>query len=142
MRVADSNAAYKNQRRLAEQNRLNKAKIEKEKKDFDTKFEKLQNTNTKNLDEIKADYTEKYNFEVNNLAKKLNRLRKSQKQQLHMENTGAAKEMHNLKASHAMQVSEVKRSQQLQLKEMHDEHKEVLDNARIKFEREFAKYQV
>ena len=87
--------------------------------DYEARISNLKNDQERKLIEIRQNKTKPF-------RKKLPRLKQ---------------EIENLKKSHHDQVSEIKVGQQNELEEMNDSHQKTLENSRLKFMKEKAKFE-
>ena len=142
MKISDGNTRYINQRAAAARLRHEKQQVENERRQFKTKLGKMKDKNDKDSLELEKDYQSQIDTEHITLKKQLNQVRSQNALALQAELDRAGEEIRSMKKSHAFQVEEIKESQDSDLKRIHDEHKDILYNARRKFEREYAKYQV
>jgi hypothetical protein len=142
MRVADSNKAYNQKRLQVQQGKQHSKKIKDAADDFEKKYEKIEKKHKKDISDVKKDFESKFDYEEKNLLKQLNRLRQSQKRRIQLETERVRKEIHGMKEAHNRQADELRRGQDGNIQKMHADHKEVLENANRKFDREMAKYQI
>ena len=142
MKISDAHTSYTNQRSNAERLRLEKTQVERERKQFKTKLSKMKEKNRQDSLELKKDYQNKIDTDNISLRRQLNQVRSRNALALQAEQDRSREEVHHLKKAHAIQVEELKDSQSSEIKRMHEEHKDILYNARRKFEREFSKYRV
>jgi len=142
MKVSDANMTYTNQRAAASRLRLEKEQVDRERKVFRNKLTKMKEKNRRDALELERDYQNQIDTDNSSLKRQLNQVRNKNTLALKAEVDRAQHEVYNLKKSHDIQVDELAQSQDSELQRMHEEHKENLYNARRKFEREFAKYQL
>jgi len=110
--------------------------------DFEKKIKHVVEENEKKLSDIKQAYRIKGEYLDNDLNKKLIALRSHQTFIIKDEQERLEKELDNIKKRHENQVSELGETNSSQIDKMKENHTEVLENAKRKFLKTKAKWDV
>jgi len=110
--------------------------------DFEKKIKHVVEENEKKLGDIKQAYRIKGEHLENDLNKKLIALRSHQTFIIKDEQERLEKELGNIKKRHENQISELSETNSSQIDKMKENHNEVLDNAKRKFLKTKAKWDV
>jgi hypothetical protein len=116
--------------------------VRSEKKKFAREYQSTVHKNEGMLTRLQKDYEVKVSRMKTELDQKLAKLRVKHQKRLESEKAQLDAELANLKKSHQSKVEELKVGQIHQLEEMKESQQRILDQAREKFIRAKAKWQV
>ena len=123
------------------QQKRHRMQMKKVRTENDKTYQAAAKEGEENLARLHKEYTARFSREKNELERKLRDIRIVYGDRIRQENDRYQSEIDDLKSAHEQQVGELKASQEQEIARISKEQASFVENARLKFEEQRAKYE-